>query len=142
MVLDCAYEPMMAKGYFMAEGQSAKILIVDDEPANIVLLSRLLNHSYEVVSAQDGKSALDLLATDSYDLVLLDIMMPRMSGFDVLQAIRGGEATSDTPVILISALTENEYIVRGLGLGANDYITKPIEPQIVIARVQTQVRLK
>lgn len=122
--------------------QKPRILVVDDEAVNRLLLSRILRANAEIVEAADGMQALDRLAAGTFDLVLLDIMMPRMDGFQVLKAIRSTPETTDLPVILISALTENDNIVRGLQLEANDYITKPIDIDVVLARVDTQLKLK
>lgn len=122
--------------------QLPAILAVDDEPANLLLLQRLLQRTYRVVCAPNGQSALAMLAQMPFDLVLLDIMMPDMSGYEVLQHIRADAASADIPVILISALAEARDISQGLEIGANDYITKPIDPEVTIARVQTQMALK
>ena len=121
---------------------STRILAVDDEPSNLILLERILNPIYEVVCVNSGQDALSKIAQESFDLVLLDIMMPGMTGYDVLDILRGHEQSADLPVILISALSDGDDIARGLQLGANDYVTKPIDFDITLARVQTQVELK
>ncbi|MEO8609490.1 MAG: hybrid sensor histidine kinase/response regulator [Chloroflexota bacterium] len=118
------------------------ILAVDDEPANLVLLERLLKSQYRVMTVGSGQDALDMLAQAPFDLVLLDIMMPGMNGLQVLNVLRHHPETADIPVILISALTEVRDITNGLEMGANDYITKPIDLDITHARVQTQITLK
>ncbi|MBZ0289610.1 MAG: hybrid sensor histidine kinase/response regulator [Anaerolineae bacterium] len=118
------------------------ILTVDDEPANLVLLERLLKSQYRVMTVTDGQAALDMLAQAPFDLVLLDIMMPGMTGLQVLDVIRHNPQTADVPVILVSALTEVHDITNGLEMGANDYITKPIDLEITQARVHTQITLK
>ena len=118
------------------------ILAVDDEPANLLLLQRLLQREFRVICSPNGRTALDILAQTPVDVVLLDIMMPQMNGYQVLQAIRDIPTTVDIPVILISAMTDTKDVAQGLEIGANDYITKPIDPDVTVARVQTQVALK
>lgn len=119
------------------------VLAVDDEPANLLLLQRLLQRQFRVICSPNGATALQILEQNPIDVVLLDIMMPHMNGYQVLQTIRGGDsATSDIPVILISAMSDAKDVAQGLEIGANDYITKPIDPEVTIARVQTQVALK
>ncbi len=124
------------------EFTAARILVVDDEPANLLLLRRLFEHDCYVACAQSGQDALDHLSHSYFDLVLLDIMMPGMNGLQVLQIIRRNPQTSALPVILISALSDNQDIIQGLELGANDYITKPVDADIVLARAYTQLTLK
>ncbi len=118
------------------------VLVVDDEPANYMLLARLLGQHFLVHTAADGRRALDLIAQHSFDLVLLDIMMPDMNGLAVLQHIRQNKVTADLPVVLVSALSESGDIARGLDMGANDYIPKPIDLDVTLARCRTQVALK
>lgn len=120
----------------------ARIIIVDDEPMNVSLLERLFARHYDVVTATNGKSALELLDKQAFDCLLLDIMMPGMSGLQVLEEIRANEITADLPVILVSALSDRQDVVRGLKLGANDYVTKPIEMDVLSARVATQITIK
>jgi two-component system, sensor histidine kinase and response regulator len=118
------------------------ILAVDDERSNLSLLERLFNGPYRVLSVTSGQDALDMLVQAPFDLVLLDIMMPGMTGLQVLQSMRDNPNTSDIPVILISALSDVQDVTHGLELGANDYITKPMDTDITAARVQTQLALK
>ena len=119
-----------------------RVLIVDDEPMNVMLLERLFTREYDVVTASNGREALELLNTKPFDCLLLDIMMPGMSGLQVLETLRAEPITADLPVILVSALADRQDVVRGLKLGANDYVPKPIEMDVLSARVQTQVMLK
>jgi signal transduction histidine kinase len=119
-----------------------RLLIVDDEPTNRTLLERLLSPCYRLTSVDNGSLALDMLVQAPFDLVLLDIMMPGMSGLEVLQIIRSKEKTADLPVILVSALTEKEEVINGLRMRANDYLTKPIDPEMLLTRIQTQIMLK
>ena len=118
------------------------ILAVDDEPANLLLLQRLLQRQYQVICSPNGQTALDILSQTIVDVVLLDIMMPYMNGYQVLKSIRTNAHTSDIPVILVSAMVDAKDVAQGLELGANDYITKPFDPEVASARVQTQIALK
>ncbi|MFN8373924.1 MAG: response regulator [Anaerolineae bacterium] len=120
----------------------ARILIVDDDPANLMLLRRLFEKDCLVDCAQNAQEALNYLATTGFDLALLDIMMPGITGLQLLQMIRYNPQTSAIPIILVSALSDNQDIARGLELGANDYVTKPIDPDVVLARAYTQLTLK
>jgi len=123
--------------------RTPRLLIVDDNEVNRVLLERMLGaEGYSTDSARDGREALDKLAEDSFDLLLLDIMMPVLDGISTLRFIRADENTATLPAILISAMTDTDDIVRGLEMGANDYITKPVDMGIALARVKTQVTLK
>lgn len=118
------------------------ILAVDDEPNNLILLQRMLKRYFEVITASNGSMALTTLNEVKVDVLLLDVMMPGMSGLDVLREIRQNPETADLPVILISAMAEARDVAHGLELGANDYITKPIDPEVTLARIQTQLALK
>lgn len=122
--------------------EAPHLLIVDDEAINLELMRRIFIRNYRITTANGGKEALRLLALEEFDVVLLDIMMPIMSGFDVLRSIRENAKTADLPVILISALSASDDIATGLKLGANDYVTKPIDITVVQARVDTQATIK
>lgn len=122
--------------------EKPRILVADDEPSNRMLLRRVLASRYEVTDAQDGHEALDLINQQDFDMLLLDVMMPGATGLDVLGQVRAVPDRADLPVILISALADNDDIIRGLRMGANDYIPKPIEIDVVAARVDTHIRLK
>jgi two-component system sensor histidine kinase/response regulator len=119
-----------------------RLLVVDDEAVNLQLLKRLFESTCIIDTAMNGHEALQFLDQNSYDVVLLDIMMPKTSGLDVLKLIRASADLSELPVILISALNDNEEVARGIRLGANDYITKPVDMDIVQARVSTQIKIK
>jgi two-component system sensor histidine kinase/response regulator len=119
-----------------------RILIVDDEIFNQHLLLRILRHDYDLGSASNGAEALEMLQTEAYDLVLLDMMMPVLNGIETLIEIRANADLAELPVIIISAISETEQVVNAIKLGANDYITKPLDVSMVMARVQTQVALK
>src|SRR6185437_8133335 len=115
-----------------------RILVVDDEPFNVDYLEQELDDlGYDTVAATNGQEALDRVATDSPDLVLLDIMMPVMDGFTVLGRLKEHPATRDIPVIIISAMNDLRSIVKGIQRGAEDYLPKPFEPVLLQARIAT-----
>ena len=119
------------------------ILIVDDQPANIHALAHIIKEEYVVQAATSGVKALEIASGDNPpDLILLDIMMPEMDGYEVCTCLKADEATCNIPVIFLTAKTEVEDEQKGLKFGAVDYITKPISPAILLARVNTHLRLK
>jgi putative two-component system response regulator len=119
------------------------ILVVDDTPENITVLGELLKPYYSVRVSTNGRRALDSAADlPQPDLILLDVMMPEMDGYEVLAKLRQNPETRDIPVIFITALDGIEDESHGLDLGAADYITKPLRPTIVLARVKAQLELK
>ena len=119
------------------------ILVVDDTPENIDLLCEVLDAGYRTKIAVNGEKALKIAFSDNKpDLILLDIMMPGMSGYEVCQALKANDATRDIPIIFVTAMSEVADEEKGLELGAVDYITKPISPPIVLARVKTQLGMK
>lgn len=125
------------------ELSNARVLIVDDQPLNIMILADLLRPHYQVLAANSGTRALKTCrASPPPDLVLLDIMMPDMDGYQILDRLRADPATADIPVIFLTAMDASEHEVKGLELGAADYITKPITPPVVLARVRTHLLLK
>jgi adenylate cyclase len=122
---------------------AAKILVVDDTPQNVKLLSDLLRtKGYEVVTAADGAAALQRLAEDVPDLVLLDIMMPGPSGYDVCAKIRADPSTALLPVVLVTALDPQQERVKGIEAGADDFLSKPINQHELFARVKSLLRIK
>ncbi len=123
--------------------QRATILVVDDTPDNLILMSALLKDLYRVKIVNSGEKAL-MVATSEWppDLILLDIMMPDMDGYEVCQHLKGDPRTMNIPVIFLTAKAEVEDEKKGLELGAVDYITKPISPPIVMARVKSHLALK
>lgn len=127
----------------MPEISLQTILIVDDSPENLTVLSELLQPIYLVRAATSGRKALRIAVTAPRpDLILLDVMMPEMDGYQVFEQLRTNPATCDIPVIFVTAMDHIEAELRGLDVGAVDYITKPIVPPIVLARVNTQLELK
>ena len=119
------------------------VLVVDDEELNVDMLSRrLVRSGYEVHTANSGAEALASIAENNYDVVLLDHMMPNMSGREVLSHLRSAFPPEVLPVIMVTAVAESDKIADALGAGANDYITKPIDFRIALARIQTQIARK
>ncbi len=122
---------------------SATILVVDDSTENLDVLGELLLPAYRVRAANSGRRALRIAASDPKpDLILLDVVMPKMDGYTVLARLRQDPRTRDIPVIFVTAMDATEDEERGLDLGAVDYITKPLRPSIVLARVHAQLELK
>jgi len=119
------------------------VLVVDDTPDNLSLMSGLLKDLYKVKVANNGEKAISIANSDSPpDLILLDIMMPGMSGYQVCQVLKASQATRAIPIIFLTAITATEDEKKGLELGAVDFITKPVNPPVVLARVATQLQVK
>ena len=117
------------------------ILAVDDEASNLQLLRQILQDHYRLLFAKDGARALDLARQERPDLILLDVMMPGMSGYEVCAALKAHPGTAAIPVIFVTALTDTDDELEGFEAGAVDYITKPVSPPIVRARVRTHLSL-
>lgn len=117
------------------------ILIVDDNPTNLHVLANTLGEEYEVLVATNGIRALEIANDNELDLILLDIMMPDMSGFEVCSRLKSQEQTKLVPVIFVTALNDIESEVKGLEMGAVDFINKPISQPVVIARVANHIKL-
>jgi len=123
--------------------RKAAVLVVDDTPSNLSLIAGLLKDQYTVRVANDGEKGLQLARSENRpDLILLDVMMPEMSGYEVCKQLKSDPATQDIPIVFLTALAEAEDEKRGLELGAVDYITKPVSPPILLARVKTQLQVK
>src|SRR6202011_4858477 len=119
------------------------VLVVDDLPANVELLKKLLAaEGYAVVTASDGQQALDMVEREHPDLVLMDVVMPKLSGFEVCDRIKQSTATRLTPVMLVTARRESQDRIQGINAGADDVLTKPFNAQELKARVRSLVRLK
>jgi putative two-component system response regulator len=126
-----------------ASRSAGKVLVVDDEPANVRLLTTLLTREgYTVVTASDGEEGLAMVASSHPDLVLMDVVMPKLSGYDVCERIKHNPSTRLTPVVLITALHQREHKIRGINAGADDFLTKPVDPHELKARAHSLVRLK
>ncbi len=120
---------------------ASRILVIDDQPINVQLLKRKLEREgLQVAAAYSGREGLDLIGKNKPDLILLDVMMPDMDGIEVCQRLQANEDTRSIPVIFITARTTKESKLEGLAVGAVDYITKPIDLDETLARVQTQLR--
>jgi DNA-binding response OmpR family regulator len=120
----------------------ASLLIVDDIAENRDVLSRRLGRrGYLIETAEDGKSALDIIASQPVDLVLLDVMMPGMSGLEVLKEIRKSQSRLELPVIMVTALNESFDAVEALSIGANDYVTKPVDFAVAMARIDAHLEM-
>ncbi len=114
------------------------ILVVDDSTTNVVLLEAILDEKgYRIETALNAKEAYTIIAKQSPDLILLDLLMPKISGFDFLAQIRSDEITKNTPVIVVSALTDEENISRIMDMGAIDFIKKPIDLQYLVEKVES-----
>lgn len=116
--------------------KKVKILVVDDIPLNVLLVKKMLQPlGFDTSEAEDGVVAMEKIGADKPDLILLDLMMPRMDGFEVLRRLRASDDTKSIPVIILSALNSNDDVARGIAMGAEDYITKPI----IMDRLQSSV---
>lgn len=118
-----------------------KVLIVDDEPANLRVLKKILGDLYRLSFAKTGEEALRLVERDLPDLILLDVMMPGMTGFEVCESLKKEIVSSHIPVIFVTALSDELDEAKGFEVGAVDYITKPVSPAVVKARVRTHLSL-
>jgi class 3 adenylate cyclase/CheY-like chemotaxis protein len=120
-----------------------RILIVDDNPANLdILRTRLSVHGYEIVTAADGEEALAEAREQQPDLILLDVMMPKMDGLEVSRRLKGDPGLPFTPVIMVTSRSDTKDIVAGLEAGADEYLTKPVDQAALVARVQSMLRIK
>jgi sigma-B regulation protein RsbU (phosphoserine phosphatase) len=126
----------------MLAGQTTLLVVDDDEMNRDMLSQRLRRVGYEVVVASDGRRALQMTRDHRFDLILLDVMMPDLNGMEVLKKLRETHAALDLPIIMATGRGDSEEVVRALGLGANDYVTKPLDFPVVLARVQTHLALK
>ena len=117
------------------------ILAVDDIPLNLLLVQKMLSRfKFEIRTAANGQQALDAVASRKPDLILLDLMMPGIDGFEVIKRLRADSATADIRIVILSALNSNEDVVKGFDLGANDFIMKPIIMEKLLNSVFTQLQ--
>src|SRR5207237_8337817 len=137
------FRPLAANEARRAEVRPSRILVVHDNASNRDLLSRRLQRQgHTVLQAEDGAHALALVEKEALDLVLLDLMMPGISGYDVLALLKRDPRFRDIPVIMISALSELDSIVRCIEAGADDYLAKPFDPTLLRARVGSSLEKK
>jgi adenylate cyclase len=120
-----------------------RILIVDDTPENLdIFRTRLSIHGYEILTADNGEEGLTLAREEQPDLILLDVMMPKMDGFEVCRRLRADRAVPFTPIILVTAKADSKDIVAGLEAGGDEYLTKPVDQAALVARVKSMLRIK
>src|SRR6185369_14954157 len=120
-----------------------RILIADDNPANVdILRTRLSGHGYEIITANDGEAALEASRQNLPDLILLDVMMPKIDGFEVCRRLKSDPALPFMPIILVTAKADTKDVVAGLDAGADEYLTKPIDHMAMLARVRSVLRIK
>ena len=118
------------------------VLAVDDIPLNLLLVQKMLSRfNFRMRTAANGQQALDAVAAEKPDLILLDLMMPGIDGFEVIRRLRADPATADIQIVILSALNSNEDIVKGFNAGANDFIMKPIIMEKLLTCVITQMQL-
>ena len=130
----------MERAFEMGTPQTNRLLVVDDEEANRDLLSRRLKKAgFDVEMAATAHEALQIMAREKIDLILLDYMMPEMNGIDLLKLLRATQTQSDLPVIMVTAVSDSVRVVEALSSGANDYVTKPIDFPVALARVEAQL---
>src|SRR5438046_3124721 len=127
----------------MREGSLGSVLVVDDDDANARMLARLLQHEgYTVRTAPDGETAIDLMAASPADVLLLDVMLPQIDGFEVCRRIKADPATRLTPVVFLTGLDAREHRIAGINAGADDFLAKPFNVEELRARVRSLVHLK
>jgi CheY-like chemotaxis protein len=125
------------------QAQTPVILVVDDNQQNLeLLLAYLEDTDYQTFAAKDGIEAMDIISKEQIDLVLLDVMMPKMSGFEVCRRLKNNPQTSHIPVIMVTALNEFGDIERGIDSGTDDFISKPVNKLELLVRVKTMLKLK
>ena len=133
----------LAKEALVMMNQTPRILVVDDEPMNVALLEAVLvSRGYAVIPAANGLEALDLIHQDNIDLVLLDIMMPEMDGFEVCRRIKDDERLRDIPIIMLTVLHSKQDRIKGIEAGAEDFISKPFDQGEVLARIKMLLKLR
>ena len=126
-----------------SEGKRSKILVADDNVQNCELLQAYLDDlDCDVILAYDGQETLDKVASENPDLILLDIMMPKVSGFEICRKLKSGDATRDIPIVMVTALTEMGDIERAVEAGTDDFLSKPISKLELLTRVKSLLRVR
>ncbi|WP_370575401.1 methanogen output domain 1-containing protein [Methanomethylovorans sp.] len=126
----------------MPDEPKSKVLIVDDEPMNVELLQAYLGSEYVTVSASNGKEALAKVNEEKPDIVLLDVMMPEMNGYEVCKLLKAAEGTQLLPVVMVTALSNREDRIKGVEAGADDFLIKPVDKVELTARIRSLLRIK
>ena len=127
----------------MSEVHKSNILVVEDEQdIRNLLVFNLEKNDFNVQAADNGERALSLIRSNNFDLILLDLMIPGISGFDLTRILKNDDETSEVPIIMLTAKDEEDDIVKGLEIGAQDYITKPFSPKVLIARINKVIQNK
>jgi diguanylate cyclase (GGDEF)-like protein/PAS domain S-box-containing protein len=140
---DQARQPAAVVSAGSPSGSPARILIVDDERMNRAILSQIIQRrGFATLEASSGMEALKLIEHEQIDLVLLDIVMPEMDGYEVLRQLRQRKTESQLPIIIVTASDDSQEIVHAFELGANDFVSKPIDPAVTFARINTQIKLQ
>ena len=131
--------PIYAQNYDFSQ---YNVLAVDDIPLNVLLVQKMLSRfNFKLRTASGGQEALDAVAQEKPDLILLDLMMPGIDGFEVIRRIRENSATEDIQIVILSALNSNEDVVKGFNAGANDFIMKPIIMEKLLSCVVNQLKI-
>jgi len=136
---------LMEKEGIVTSGQDItkpKILIVDDEPFNVELLEGYLSKDYDILKAYNGNEALIIVGTNPPDLIILDIMMPGINGYEVCSRIKGDEKTMSIPIVIVTALNERKAKIKAIEAGADDFLNKPIDIIELTARVKSLLKTK
>lgn len=127
----------------MKNTSNCKILVVDDSSTNIVLLEAILNgQGYQIETAQSVKEAFQVIKKETVDLILLDLLMPKVNGYDFLKELKNSEATKDIPVIIVSAVADSENKKKSIEMGALDFINKPIDIQEFLDKIESILKKK
>lgn len=126
----------------MSEDNIPKILIVDDEPMNVELMEEYLTDDYDILTASNGKEAIETVQNHDPDLILLDIMMPEMDGYEVCKILKSQAQTQFTPIVMVTALSDIIERIKGIEAGADDFLTKPVNRLEMTTRVKSLLRVK
>ena len=126
----------------MLEKTNFKVLVVDDEPQNVDLMDAFLSPYYEIVAAKSGAEALEMVETENPDIILLDVMMPGMNGYEVCNILKSEPSLRSIPVVMVTALSGRENRIEGIEVGADEFLTKPVDRLELITRVKSLLRIK